>query len=144
MNYLTNLAARSAQKPEDIPKAAEKTYSFDIHPNQIYLTRKSTLTLNMSPEKNQTNKQPDNRLRTLLLKLIQWTSGEAYKPGHTNNNTNTHKKRANNRRRHKRKDSKAREGDVVYRFHNVQGLGDKNTFAPFTWNGLKQHVMCWQ
>ena len=79
---------------------------------------------------NQKDKQPDNRLRALLKELIQWTSGEAYKPGHTNNNTNTEKpKRMNNRRRHKIKDCKAHEGDDIHRFHNVQGLGDKR-FRP--------------
>jgi len=57
-----------------------------IHPNDQQASRK-----------NVADKQPDNRLRTLLKKLIKWTSGEAYKPGPTNNNTSTHKqKRANN------------------------------------------------
>ena len=91
-----------------------------IHPND-----------QQASTKNIADKQPDNRLRTLLKKLIKWTSGEAYIPGHTNNNTSTHKqKRVNNRRRHKtKKDLKAHEGDVIYRFHNVQGLGDKR-FRP--------------
>ena len=38
---------------KNIPKTAEKNYSFDIHLNQIYSTRKSSLTPSMNPGKTQ-------------------------------------------------------------------------------------------
>ena len=46
----------STKNIKNTPKAVEKTYSSDTHPNKIYLARKSTLTINRFQEKtSQTN-----------------------------------------------------------------------------------------
>ena len=76
------------------------------------------------------------RLRTLLHSLISRTSGEAEHPGpveqHNNNQRQNHRKR--HHQTDKTKAAKAalrapHEGDVTYRFHNVQGLAD-HRFRP--------------
>ena len=82
------------------------------------------------------------RLIILLHKLITWTSGEAYHPGHLNTpptqeidptqrgrKKGNHRKTKRNRYKKQKQKKQQFEGDVRCRFHNVQGLSDKR-FRP--------------